>query len=118
MQKLEHAIKQLEQDIMQNKQAIYLQYEYTKAQVINKLTSPTFLLLAVATGGLLSRPIKRQLKRYGKQLVNTRAKVSLLQKLITLSSEVSVAVKLFNRLKPVITRAAKKTHPHPTTVTH
>lgn len=110
MPKLTCAIKQLEQEITLNKQAIYLQFEYTKTQLTNKLTSPPVFLIAFVTGSLLGKQIKRTFKQRPAANASSRVKLSFLQKIITLSSEISVAIKMFNRFKSMAANLTKKSN--------
>lgn len=109
MTKLTADIKRLEQEIAQNRQAAYLQFKHTKTQLKGKLTSPPIFLVAFVTGGLLGKQFKRSLKKQRPLLrANSRAKLSILQKIAALSSEISLAINLFHRLKNMVTHLTQK----------
>lgn len=110
MRNLIRRINQLEQEINQNRQAVYLQYHYTKLQLTEKLTSPPLFLIAFISGGLIGKKIKRTLKkRPSSSSTHTPEKKSFLQKIIALSSEISIAINLYNRLKHTKDKLIQKT---------
>ncbi len=117
MKNLKRAIKQLEQDINQNRQIIYGQYQLTKSQgkqqLIDKLVSPPVLITAFILGSLIAKKVKTTLKTSSKtKTKHPSEKISLVQKLLALSSEISVGISLFNRFKPFIAHLTQKTDRH------
>lgn len=122
MKKLTNKIKLLEQEIVQSRQTVYWQYQNTKTQFADKITSkissPPFFMLAFVAGGLIGKKVKRNLKSQATTLRRSpREKLSLVQKMVALSSEISVAIKVFNRVKPLLARLTQKTN-SAMTVTH
>lgn len=112
MNKITTEIKRLEQEIAQNWQNVHMQSQQIKMQINHKIasiiTSPPIFMLAFTGGALISKKLKRGFKQRPANLKIPRDKLSLLQKLMALSSEAALALKLFNHVKPVLAHLMQK----------